>query len=77
MAALARSYCISLCAIHTLLQHIPSTLIMAHSVQAVLSALQVFSNASDKASLETANTWLQDFQHSVITFRVWSNVHRL
>lgn len=40
---------------------------MAANVQAVLSALDVFSSAPDKASLENANTWLQDFQHSVNT----------
>ncbi|KAI0361316.1 ARM repeat-containing protein [Trametes cingulata] len=34
------------------------------SVQAVLSALEVFSRAPEKAALEQANTWLQDFQHS-------------
>ncbi|KAH9846826.1 ARM repeat-containing protein [Lenzites betulinus] len=34
------------------------------NVQAVLSALQVFSRAPEKAALEQANTWLQDFQHS-------------
>ncbi|KAJ7900248.1 armadillo-type protein [Mycena olivaceomarginata] len=33
-------------------------------VQAVLSALAVFDGVPDKASLERANTWLQDFQHS-------------
>ncbi|KAF8647942.1 hypothetical protein AX16_006474 [Volvariella volvacea WC 439] len=33
-------------------------------VQAVLSALDVFSRAPDKASLDRANAWLQDFQHS-------------
>jgi len=33
--------------------------------QALLSALDVFSRAPDKASLERANSWLQDFQHSV------------
>ncbi|KAF8202961.1 armadillo-type protein [Pholiota molesta] len=32
--------------------------------QALLSALDVFSRAPDKASLERANSWLQDFQHS-------------
>ncbi|KIP12509.1 hypothetical protein PHLGIDRAFT_97884 [Phlebiopsis gigantea 11061_1 CR5-6] len=37
---------------------------MAASVPAVLSALSVFSSAPDKTSLENANTWLQDFQHS-------------
>ncbi|KAJ3574083.1 hypothetical protein NP233_g2008 [Leucocoprinus birnbaumii] len=40
-----------------------STFVMT-DVQAVLSALQVFNGAPDKASLEAANTWLQDFQHS-------------
>ena len=41
--------------------------IMANNanVQAVLSALDVFSRAPEKAALEQANTWLQDFQHSV------------
>ncbi|OBZ78621.1 hypothetical protein A0H81_00837 [Grifola frondosa] len=34
------------------------------TVQAVLSALEVFSRAPEKAALEQANTWLQDFQHS-------------
>ncbi|KAH8102540.1 ARM repeat-containing protein [Cristinia sonorae] len=34
------------------------------SIQAVLSALDVFSQAPDKAALSSANTWLQDFQHS-------------
>ncbi|KAG5650654.1 hypothetical protein H0H81_011476 [Sphagnurus paluster] len=33
-------------------------------IQALLSALEVFSKAPDKASLESANSWLQDFQHS-------------
>lgn len=37
------------------------------SVQAVLSALDVFSRAPEKAALDQANTWLQDFQHSVNT----------
>ena len=36
------------------------------NVQAVLSALEVFSRAPEKAALEQANSWLQDFQHSVI-----------
>lgn len=35
------------------------------SVKAVLQALQVFSGQPDKASLESANRWLQDFQHTV------------
>jgi hypothetical protein len=34
-------------------------------IQALISALDVFSRAPDKASLESANSWLQDFQHSV------------
>ncbi|KAJ7932491.1 armadillo-type protein [Mycena leptocephala] len=33
-------------------------------IQAVLSAIDVFSRAPDKASLDQANAWLQDFQHS-------------
>ncbi|CDO73497.1 hypothetical protein BN946_scf185013.g132 [Trametes cinnabarina] len=37
---------------------------MANNVQAVLSALEVFSGAPEKAAIEQANTWLQDFQHS-------------
>ncbi|KAL4241751.1 Armadillo-like helical [Abortiporus biennis] len=37
---------------------------MMASIQDVLSALDVFSRAPDKPALETANTWLQDFQHS-------------
>jgi hypothetical protein len=35
------------------------------TMQALLSALEVFSGAPDKASIERANSWLQDFQHSV------------
>lgn len=34
-------------------------------IQGLLSALEVFSSAPDKASIERANSWLQDFQHSV------------
>lgn len=34
-------------------------------VAAVLSALAVFSSATDKPSITRANNWLQDFQHSV------------
>ncbi|TEB35143.1 mRNA transport regulator [Coprinellus micaceus] len=33
-------------------------------IQALISALDVFGRAPDKASLERANSWLQDFQHS-------------
>jgi len=35
------------------------------NIQALLSALDVFSRAPDKASIDKANSWLQDFQHSV------------
>jgi transportin-3 len=34
-------------------------------IQALLSALEVFNGAPDKAAIERANSWLQDFQHSV------------
>ncbi|KDR84886.1 hypothetical protein GALMADRAFT_53692 [Galerina marginata CBS 339.88] len=34
------------------------------NIQDLLSALDVFSRATDKASIERANSWLQDFQHS-------------
>ncbi|OSC99478.1 ARM repeat-containing protein [Trametes coccinea BRFM310] len=37
---------------------------MANNVQAVIAALEVFSGAPEKAAIEQANTWLQDFQHS-------------
>jgi len=30
-------------------------------IQALLAALDVFTRAPDKASLEKANAWLQDF----------------
>ncbi|KAF9015064.1 armadillo-type protein [Cyathus striatus] len=33
-------------------------------IQALLSALDVFSRATDKESIDRANSWLQDFQHS-------------
>lgn len=36
-------------------------------IQEVLRALQVFSHATDKASIDRANVWLQEFQHSVNT----------
>lgn len=36
-------------------------------IQALLAALDVFSRAPDKLSLDKANAWLQDFQHSVNT----------
>ncbi|KAG8890836.1 Nuclear import receptor [Tulasnella sp. 332] len=35
------------------------------SIQKVLAALEVFSAKPDKVSLDQANTWLQEFQHSV------------
>lgn len=45
------------------------------NIQALLSCLDVFSRAPDKASLEAANTWLQDFQHSVnLPFTFWSDL---
>ncbi|KAG2074990.1 ARM repeat-containing protein [Suillus decipiens] len=34
------------------------------NIQALLAALNVFTRAPDKTSLENANSWLQDFQHS-------------
>ena len=34
-------------------------------VAAVLSALAVFSSATDKPSITRANNWLQEFQHAV------------
>lgn len=37
-------------------------------IQAVIAALDVFSRAPDKPSLERANAWLQEFQHSVNVF---------
>lgn len=47
--------------------------IMANNanVQAVLSALDVFTRAPEKAALDQANTWLQDFQHSVNISFAW------
>ncbi|KAF8508506.1 ARM repeat-containing protein [Gautieria morchelliformis] len=36
----------------------------SNDVAAVLSALTVFSSATDKPSITRANNWLQDFQHS-------------
>ena len=42
--------------------HPPSTMT---DMQALLSAIDVFGRAPDKLSLDTASTWLQDFQHSV------------
>ena len=52
--------------LHSLSASSTSYSIMAN-VQAVLSALEVFSRAPEKAALEQANSWLQDFQHSVNT----------
>jgi transportin-3 len=37
-------------------------------VASLLAALEVFTGAPDKASLERANAYLQDFQHSVKAF---------
>jgi len=53
-----------------------STFVMA-DVQAVISALQIFNGAPDKASLEAASTWLQDFQHSVNYLSPWTNHDQL
>lgn len=39
-------------------------------IPALLAALDVFTRTPDKASLDKANNWLQDFQHSVIVFRM-------
>ena len=41
------------------------------NVQAVLSALDIFTRAPEKAALDQANTWLQDFQHSVNISFAW------
>ena len=38
---------------------------MSQSVKQVLQALDVFSGKPDRESLEKANAWLQEFQHSV------------
>ena len=35
------------------------------AVQQVIQAIQVFSRAPDKKQLADANSWLQNFQHSV------------
>ncbi|KAJ7596941.1 armadillo-type protein [Mycena floridula] len=43
-------------------------------MQALFAALNVFSGAPDKASLDQANTWLQDFQHST---EAWSTCNVL
>ena len=45
----------------------PSLSTTMANVQAVLSALEGFSRAPEKAALEQATTWLQDFQPSVNT----------
>ncbi|KIY71002.1 ARM repeat-containing protein [Cylindrobasidium torrendii FP15055 ss-10] len=39
------------------------------NIQTVLSALDVFSTTVDKSSLDNANSWLQEFQHST---EAWS-----
>ena len=43
--------------------------------QAVQTALDTLSRPGDKAAFASANTWLQDFQHSVNTSRPWSRRH--
>jgi hypothetical protein len=50
----------------------PSSIAPMADVQPLLSALQVFNGAPDKASLEGANNWLQDFQHSVNHLSPWT-----
>lgn len=35
------------------------------TIKAVVAAVRVFSGQPDKTSLAAANTWLQDFQHTV------------
>ena len=42
-------------------------------IQTLLSCLDVFTGAPDKAALEQANSFLQDFQHSVIPSFTSSN----
>jgi transportin-3 len=46
-------------------------------IQDLLTALDVFTRAPDKASLEKANAWLQDFQHSVNTLSPWPHDYDL
>lgn len=52
---------------------LPSSLPKASSrmvdAQAVQSALDTLNRPGDKVAFAAANTWLQDFQHSVNTFR--------
>lgn len=52
------------------------TMAQEASVQAVLEALQVFSGQPEKASIDAANRWLQDFQHTASRFIVilWRRV---
>jgi hypothetical protein len=38
-------------------------------LRSLIDALEVFNQAPDKASIDRANSWLQDFQHSVNSFR--------
>jgi transportin-3 len=45
-----------------------------NDIQALLSALEVFNGAPDKAAIERANSWLQDFQHSVNCLSPVANV---
>jgi hypothetical protein len=41
----------------------------ATDFRALFKALEVMQGAPDKASMDQANAWLQDFQHSVNLFR--------
>jgi hypothetical protein len=48
-----------------------------YSQNDVLAALQVFQAAPDKDSIERANTFLSDFQHSVIGQQTRTTVWKL
>lgn len=46
-----------------------------NQIQAIVAALQVFSTTTDKSSLEQANAWLQEFQHSVRAIRTVADIN--
>ncbi|KZT44557.1 ARM repeat-containing protein [Sistotremastrum suecicum HHB10207 ss-3] len=46
----------------------------AYNHENLLAALQVFSTATDKASIERANVWLQDFQHSAEAWAICNSL---
>ena len=54
-------------------QDVQSQIFMT-DIQALLSALEVFNGAPDKTAIERANSWLQDFQHSVNCLSPVANV---